>query len=241
MGRFEEAHETLDRALHDSRSLRTPSTEGFALHNLGMSLARLQDLDSAIEHERMAEAIGERTSHFRLRFASRLYETLFLTWRGEPGDLAFAHTMVETIRSDSASHPISYLEATGVLAQVQLARGKLPACMEACEDAFSRLTVLGTMQEGEEMLRLVHVEALLRAERIDEARAALDLAYRCVMGRAEQMSQPFHREAFLSRLYECRRIIELSAQLLGYETPEVFEVSPPPAPPRYSQPPGDYL
>jgi tetratricopeptide (TPR) repeat protein len=155
VGRFEEAHETLERALQDARSLRTPSTEGFALHNLGMSLARLDDLDGAIEHERLAEVIGEKTSHFRLRLAARLYEALFLTWRGAPGDLAQAHTTIEAVRTDSAAHPISYLEATAALAQVQLARNKLPACLEACEDAFARLATLGSMEEGEEMLRLV--------------------------------------------------------------------------------------
>jgi hypothetical protein len=206
-----------------------------------MSLARLDDLDGAIEHERLAEVIGEKTSHFRLRLAARLYEALFLTWRGAPGDLAQAHTTIEAVRTDSAAHPISYLEATAALAQVQLARNKLPACLEACEDAFARLATLGSMEEGEEMLRLVHVEALLHAERLDEARTALHLAYQCVMGRSQQMSQPFHREAFLTRLYECRRIVELSDRLLGYPMPEILAQAAPPTAPRYSQPPGSYL
>ena len=239
VGRFEESREELEQALSDSQALRMRAGEGFALHNLGMCYARLNDLDHAIELEREACDIGTETSHFRLRLNARIYEAEMLTWRGEPGDLRGALELIEACRHDASEHPVSYVEATAVLGQVHLARRDVNAALEACEEALYRLQAVESMEEGEEMLRLTYVESLLELGRTDDAMVALRDAYDSVMGRAERMSLRDHRDAFLSRLYECRRIVDLAASMLGAPRPSIASSPPPPAVPRHSVPPHD--
>jgi tetratricopeptide (TPR) repeat protein len=238
VGRFEEAREALDRALEDTRMLRMKAGEGFALHNIGMSLGRLDDLDAGIEHEREAIAIGEQTGHYRLKLSGRIYLAELLTWRGAPGDLGAAHAVVQDALREAAVHPISHIEALAVLAQVQLARRAVDSALAACEEALERLGAVGSIEEGEEWLRLVYVEALLSAGRGEEADKALRAAHACVMGRCAQLGRQEHRDAFLSRLYECRRIVDLAVERLGLPPPAIASAPPPPVVPRYSAPPG---
>lgn len=237
VGRFEESREALEQALSDARVLRMRAGEGFALHNLGMCFARLDDLDRAIQLEREAREIGEETHHYRLKLNSRIYEAEMLTWRGEPGDLRDAYELIEQCRQEAGDHPVSYVEATGVMAQVLRARRDLDGCVEACEEALRRLADIGAMEEGEEMLRLTYAEALFDTGRQQEAHEALREAHACVMQRCEQMSGAEHREAFVTRLYECRRVNDLAELHLGHPRPSVRSDPPPPAVPRHSAPP----
>ncbi len=239
VGRFEEAREELVRALSDARMLRMRAGEGFALHNLGMCHARLDDLDVAIQLERDACAIGEETQHARLKLNARTYEALMLVWRGGPGDLGGALALVQQVRAEASAHPVSEIQATATLAHVQIARHAYDGALEACDDALGRLAQVGSLEEGEELLRLTHVEALLATGRESEADRALQAAWQCVIARSEQLSDPLHREAFLSRLYECQRIVTLATERLGYARPRYASLVPPPAVPRQSLAP-DY-
>lgn len=239
VGRFDQAREELVRALTDARALRMRAGEGFALHNLGMCHARLDDLDTAIQLERDALAIGEETQHVRLKLNARAYEALMLVWRGGPGDLGSALTLIQQVRAEAGGHPVADIEATAILAHVQLARHAYDSALEACDDALGRLAAVGSIEEGEELLRMTHVEALLAAGRESEADRALHAAWQCVIARSEQLSDADHREAFLSRLYECQRIVALGMQRLGYERPQHASLAPPPNVPHYSAAP-DY-
>jgi tetratricopeptide (TPR) repeat protein len=238
VGRFENGREALERALGDARMLRMKAIEGFALHNLGMALGRLDELDEAVDVERSAIKVAEELGHYRLKMAARMYEAELLTWRGAPGDLGAAIVAVERARADATSHPITYIESTGVLAEVQLARRDFAACVTACEDALGKLAAVGTVEEGEEMLRLTYVEVLLALGRVAEGDEALRVAYECVIQRCKRMSSQQHRDAYLSRLYECRRIVDLAVNRLGLPAPTVATAPPPPLVPRHSAPPG---
>jgi len=234
VGVFEQAREQLERALTDTRLLRMRAGEGFALHNLGMCFARLDKIDRGIQLEKEAREIGEETLHFRLKLNSRIYEAVMLTWRGEPGDLRDALMTIEACRAEANDHPVSYVEATSVLAQVHRARRDLSACLIACEDALEKLATIGAMEEGEEMLWLTYSETLLDLGQGEKAQSAIHHAYRCVMDRCGQMSDQHHQQAYLSRLYECRRIVDLAEMYLGYPRPQIEQESQEPAVPRHS-------
>ncbi len=237
VGRFEEARTALEMALSDSRMLRTRGSEGFALLHLGMSLARLDDLDTAIELERQAFAVGHEIGHPLLATSARAYEGQFLTWRGAPGDLGTALTSLEAAQSETSANPVVEVQITAMLANLFLARRELGAALRECNIALNRLEVLGAMEEGEEGLRLTHVELLFAMDCEDEAREALDHAYECVMSRCGRMNRREHKNAFLSRLYECRRIMDLAAEHLGKDRPALVSNAPPPLVPKHSVPP----
>ena len=84
LGMFEEARAMLERALDDARARRIRVLEAFTLHNLGMTYARLGNLDDGIDYQRQAARIADETSAARLRIQARVYETVFLVWRGAP-------------------------------------------------------------------------------------------------------------------------------------------------------------
>jgi tetratricopeptide (TPR) repeat protein len=218
LGMFEDATRMLEQSLVDTRARRLRILEAFSLHNLGMSHARLGDLDRGIDYERQATRIADETNAARLRIHARVYETNILVWRGSPDDLAAAHGLAKYVAEETRLNPGLYVTALFTLARAQLARGAIEAALEAAREANARLAA-GPVEEWEEYMRLVLVEALLVADEPDEANAVLDGAFRALVDRARRIRRPEHRQAFLGRVMEVRRLVELARERLGYALP----------------------
>jgi len=227
VGCIDEGEKELERALADARMVRMPAGEGFALHNLGRIRARQRDLDAAIELERQAAKIGERIGHYRLILLSRIYEAMFLAWRRGPEDVNRAVLLVELARADAPSLPFAEVEATIAQAQVDRARKDLEAALQRCTEALERISSLGAVEEGEEGLHLTHLYVLLDLGREDDADLAARDAYDCVRARCARLSHKEHREAYLSNIYECRKIIDIAASRLSLTRPLVSLFPPP--------------
>ncbi len=219
LGMFEDAQVMLERALHDARARRMRILEAFALHNAGMSYARLGNLDEGISAQRHAARIADETGAARLRVFTRSYEAVFLVWRGAPGDLGAAHTLSRHISEEARTNPGLYLVALFVLAKVQLARRYLESALEAAREVNQRLAA-GPVEEWDEYMRLTLVEALVALDRRQEADLALDGAFRSVLEHASAIGRGDHRRAFLTRNEEVRRIVELARERLGRGLPE---------------------
>jgi tetratricopeptide (TPR) repeat protein len=226
VGCIEAGERSIERALEDARMLRMPAGEGFALHNLGRIRARQRRLDEAIELQQQAVAIGERIGHQRLTLLARIYEAMFLAWRRQSDDVQRAVLLVELARADSLSYPFAEIEATLAQAQVDRARNHKEAALQRCTEALERLSSLGSMEEGEEGLHLTRLWILLDLGRDDEADAAARDAYDCVRARCARLGSKTHREAYLSNIYECRKIIDVAADRLSLTRPLV-SVYPP--------------
>jgi tetratricopeptide (TPR) repeat protein len=226
VGCIEAGERSIERALEDARMLRMPAGEGFALHNLGRIRARQRRLDEAIALQQQAAAIGERIGHQRLTLLARIYEAMFLAWRRQADDVQRAVLLVELARADSLSYPFAEIEATLAQAQVDRARNDKEAALQRCTEALERLSSLGSMEEGEEGLHLTRLWVLLDLGRDDEADAAARDAYDCVRARCARLGSKTHREAYLSNIYECRKIIDVAADRLSLTRPLV-SVYPP--------------
>jgi tetratricopeptide (TPR) repeat protein len=223
LGVFEEAQAMHERALADARARRMRILEAFALCNAGMSYARLGSLDEGISAQRHAARIADETGAARLRIHTRLYEAIFLVWRGGPGDLGGAHHLAHFACEQTRSMPSLYHDAVFALARVQLARRYLEQAVLAAREVERRLAA-GPVEEWEEYMRLTLVEALLAVGQRDEALSALDTAFCAVRARASAIRRADHRRAFLTRNEEVGRILELSKELLGCALPEAFVV-----------------
>lgn len=219
VGFFEEGKQELERALDDSRMIRMLAGEGFAVHNLGRIWARMGELDKAIEMEREATRIAEETHHQRLIVLSRVYEAMFLAARRRQDDLSRAELLVELARANAPMHPFAEMEATLAGALVERAGGHAESALARCNEALGTLSILGSMEEGEEWLRLMQVELLIELGRDDDADLAIRDAYDCLMDRYRRMSEQAHRDAYLSRLQECKRIVDLASDRLSLTRP----------------------
>ncbi|WP_437282036.1 protein kinase [Sorangium sp. So ce375] len=215
LGLFEEAQALLERALLDARSRKLRAIEGFALHNLGMSYARLGDIEEGIACERQASDIADACQISRLRIAGRLYEALFLVWRGAPGDHATAYAVARWL-SEEAARRSAALQAMAsfALARVQLARREPRAAVDAAREA-SRHLAAGPIEEWSDAIRLTLVEALLAIGDEREANAALDAAFSALAARVEALRDPRQRDAFLRGNDDVGRLIALARERLG--------------------------
>ena len=220
LGMFEEAQAMLERSLSDARARRMRILEAFSLHNVGMSYARLGNLDEGISCQRHAARIADETSAARLRVHTRCYEALFLVWRGAPGDLGAAHTLARFVCDETRTVPALYATAIFVLARVQLARRYLESAVELAREANQRIAVLPS-EEWEEHTRLTLVDALLALGLEQEADSVLDTALRAVVARANAIGRADHRQAYLTRVEEVRRLVELARERIGRTLPEM--------------------
>jgi tetratricopeptide (TPR) repeat protein len=218
LGMFEDAERMLERALSDARTRRMRILEAFALQNLGMSQARLGQLDRAIELARQATRIADETNAARLRVFARIYEAVFLCWRGAPGDHGVALTVARQAVEEARPHVAILPQARFALARVQLARRAIDAAVETAREAAHAIDGM-PVEEWEEAIRLTLVEALLAAGEIEEADHALDMAFRLVISRARAIRRPEHRAAFLRRIAETARIVDLARERLGRQLP----------------------
>jgi tetratricopeptide (TPR) repeat protein len=228
LGMFEEAQAMHERALVDARARRMRILEAFALHNAGMSYARLGNLDEGVALQRQAARIADETGAARLRIHTRSYEAIFLVWRGAPGDLGAAHHLARFVTEESRAVPSLYHGALFVMARVQLARRYLESALEAAREVDRRLSA-GPVEEWEEAMRLTLIEALIAVDRKEEADAALDAAFRALVAHASAIGRMDHRAAFLTRNEEVRRILDLARDRLGRSLPDlgVSLASPP--------------
>src|SRR5206468_23237 len=135
----------------------------------GMSFARLGELDDGITYERQAARIADECSAARLRVHSRVYEVVFLVWRGAPGDLGTALNLARYIEAETRSNAALYPAAMLVLARVQLARRMTDGALEAAREAYHRLAA-GPLEEWDDYIRLTMIEALTAVN--DDAGAA---------------------------------------------------------------------
>lgn len=219
LGMFEEAQAMLERALFDARERRMRILEAFALHNLGMSYARLGNLDLGIDHQRQAARIADETNAARLRINTRIYEIIFLIWRGAPGDLATALNLARWAVEETRAQPALQILAIFAMSRVQLARRSIESALETARDANNRLAA-APVEEWEELIRLTLIEALVASGEEQEANVFLDAAFTALTDRVMSIRYAHHRDAFVRRNEEVYRIAELAYHRLGRYFPQ---------------------
>lgn len=103
--------------------------------------------------------------------------------------------------------------ALAVRAEVSRARGDLAAALAASEEAMRILAELGSLEEGEPLVRLARVEALVAAGASEEARAELESALAMIDARLTAAGEPLR--AAIRAIPEHARLAELAARLPG--------------------------
>jgi tetratricopeptide (TPR) repeat protein len=207
LGLFDRA----ERALREAMTAAERTGAGFvaemAKHNLGYVLAHTGKAEEggAIERESIEtfRALGDK----RMEGGARFYLAAILAVAGDVEQAeAYARSAVDVL----GAHPPAKICALGVLADVLLRRGRAAEALSVSREGMALLDTLGTVEEGEALLRLAHAEALDASGDRDAARAVLATAARHLEERASRIS-PRYRDTFLGSVREHARIRELQA------------------------------
>lgn len=206
LGAYADAAEHLSRTLAESERMGLVQVSGAVKLNLGWSLICLGATDDA---KRLLEqsitsfaALGDRRldGYFHLYIARALLRK---------GDLAGAEAEARRAVDLSPVAPAFEPLARAVLAQVLLRSGQPEEALAEARRAMERFDALGTIEEGESLVRLVYVKGLEATGDAEGAIAALRTAHTRLNERAARISKAEHRVSFLQKVAENAQTIEL--------------------------------
>ena len=216
LGDYERAEAALREVLSAVVHLALPQLLAAAQQNLGNVLLRVGRTDEAraLLSASLAGAVAQGDR--RLEVGARVYLALCAREAGDP-EAAIALVTDDT---PTRGMPALHIYALGARSRALLSAGRAAESLVVAERAMASLAEAGgTLEEGEGLVRLAHVEALLAADRASEARAALAGAARAIDVLAARITGDALRASFLDRVPENARIRALARILGAAEAP----------------------
>ncbi len=200
--------------------------------NLGLVLARLGDLDQALEIETAAldQCIRERYRRFEM--VARLYLAIILWLRAEsahgpspaleinparPSLLVRAEEELRAAVAGSASAPPIRAYALATLADLLFTHDRPAEACAVAEEGMAILCELEGIEEGESLIRLQHALALESSGDMTRAGMAIGEARRRLLSRADRINDTRLRRSFLDHIPENARTLALAAR---YKVPQ---------------------
>jgi tetratricopeptide (TPR) repeat protein/tRNA A-37 threonylcarbamoyl transferase component Bud32 len=209
LGAYDQAEQTLREALQTSERLGLAGVTAGAWHNLGMALARKGKLSEAQSLENAAIEAFAAQGDKRMEAASRLYLASIFWRQGELDEAEREAKAAMLVGSGTASVCAA---AHAMIAHLLLARGHPAEALGPARDAMKILRESGGIEEGESFIRLVHAEALEGTRDRAGARMAIAEARQRLRARADKIAEPVWRRAFLDRVPENARTLQLAQE-----------------------------
>jgi hypothetical protein len=103
--------------------------------------------------------------------------------------------------------------ALAVLARILLAQGQAEDALKAAREAHTLLESLGTIEEGEVMVRLVYAETLAANGHTESFAQAITSARDRLLARANRIRDPAARERFLTAILDNARTLALASRV----------------------------
>ncbi len=160
-----------ERVLRQAITVAQPMRLGFLAPvkaNLGHALARLGHIEEALAVETEAVQRCVEQGYRRFEAASRIYLAEILTLRG---DLVGAEAEALHAERASSGAPGLRAHALATHANVLLVSGDEEGALALAAEAAGILESLAGVEEGEALIRLVHIRALAATGRVAEAYA----------------------------------------------------------------------
>ena len=178
--------------------------------NLGFALARLGDLDQALEIETAALAQCVSESYRRFELASHMYLAVIYGLRAE---LTRADAHIRAALEASASTPPIRAYALAIFADIQMASGAPEEAYAAASEAMAILEELTGVEEGEALIRLLHAQALEAMGHTAQAQTRINEARLRLMERADRITDTRLRRSFLDHIPENARTLAMASRL----------------------------
>jgi tetratricopeptide (TPR) repeat protein len=208
LGALDQAEEMLRKAAGEAEDRGLPTIAALSRHNLGVVLYERGALDAAERALRQAVSEFSLAGDRRLEAGARAALAQALLAAGRATDAAGEARLAVSL---STSVPPPHAMALASLARVLVALGEAREARDAAQRAHGLLQELGGLDEGENLVRLAHIEALAAAGDTDAARAAAEDAHAHVLARAARIGDPNLRASYLAHGPCVARIRELYA------------------------------
>jgi serine/threonine protein kinase/tetratricopeptide (TPR) repeat protein len=177
--------------------------------NLGFTLARLGNLDQALEMEHVALDQCVREGYRRFEIASRLYLSVILALRDQ---LPEAEREARAAIAAAQGAPPIKAYALATLADMLLGQGRALEALIAAEEGMEILRELSGVEEGEALIRLVHAMSLEATGDTQAAQDEIGEARRRLLERADRITDARLRRSFLDHVPENARTLAFSSR-----------------------------
>jgi tetratricopeptide (TPR) repeat protein len=212
LGEYEQAERSLQQTLEEAQRLKLPNVIAVANHNMGLVLARRGVLKKAYEIEALAASAFQSQGDPRMEANAQCYlaEILLLA-----ADTQGALQRVNAAVKLAGDFPPMRMYALGMLAQIKLAQKEQRDALDTAREAVALLDSLGSIEEGDTLVRLVSAEALYACGYGEEAISAIKLAKSHLLSQSDKISSSHWRQSFLENVPENARTMSLARQWLG--------------------------
>jgi hypothetical protein len=206
------ANERAEQVLRDAQAAATRLVlrrmKAYALLSLGVIAARVGRMQEA--RTQVGAAVDEYGALGDPTYASIASSYLVCVLLAG-GEIDAARAASRTVSAGTESEGVARVFALAAAASVHLARSESGPALERAREAMVRLDELGTVEDGEELTRLVYAEALRAAGEVDAWRRAIRRAKDALVDKAERIRDPKLRDGFL-RIPENARTLALAEQ-----------------------------
>ncbi len=207
MGLFAQAEALSKRSLREAERMGIDFVAQCARQDLAYVLGQRGELNQAKAMMETAIAWFADSGDRRLAANAHLeYAKILVTGHQLEDAELHVRTALE-VSPLTQQHPT----AVALLGRIALERGDTALAVRKSEEAMAALAVLDAADGGDELFtRVVHIEALLAVGRHAEASGALQHALDMLLSRADKIQRLDWKRAFLYRIREHARILELA-------------------------------
>jgi len=210
-GLYDAAERHLRQQLETAVRMGLPGIALEAKQNLGVTLSRANRVAEAIPIEQEAVAGFHAAGDPVMEAASRAYLAMMYRLTGALDD---AEREAAAAAASVATVAPLYAAGLAILAAVQIDRGRGAEAVEAATLAMQYLNEVGSVTEGESLIRLTYAEALEAAGRHDDAKSAFGEAREMLLARASKIRNPAWRRAFLDKVRENARTLARAGEFV---------------------------
>lgn len=212
LGDAERAAGTFRSVIERAVTLEFQRIATSARHNLGLALlfqGRVAEA-SALEREVVAEADAQGDAHTAA--LARLYLA-----RAQLAGGAFpaARRTVDDALPALRATPSGRVLGLAIRAQARLGAGEAAGALADASEGMAMLATVGTVEEGEGLLRVAHAEALLEVGRGGDAARVLAEGLAWLTARAERAGDARARRLMLEGVPEHARLVALARSYAG--------------------------
>lgn len=213
IGDAESARETFTTVIAEAEALSLHRVAISARHNLGLALLLLGRVDEARNVEAAVITAAESLGDVQLAAVAKLYlARAFIA----QGDFGVARSIAARALEALTHLPASRVLGLAIWADASRRGGDYIGAVRATDEGLALLEVVGSVDEGDALLRLARVESLRAIGDLPAAGDALRTAHTRLTSRAARCADEAARTRFLYDIPEHARIMQLVDEEQGW-------------------------